>query len=171
MRHCLINPHIHACITLNMDGQGPEHRQGGPWKFPRSSSPVPPGQGVLAAQLGGAPTAGDKTRMEALALDPQAFVRPSPSKGYLGGVTANAWPGRAPLPARDSGHVGCARVWGSQEVCPGHGLYANHPPVEAFALPPAQCPNKGAPHFQKGTRRCWLLDAGGGKCAAKHPPK
>eukprot|EP00667_Euglena_gracilis_P015397 EG_transcript_15990 len=34
---------------------------------------------------------GDKTRMEALALDPQAFVRPSPSKGYLGGVTANAY--------------------------------------------------------------------------------
>jgi LAO/AO transport system kinase len=31
---------------------------------------------------------GDKTRMTRLALDPRAFVRPSPSAGALGGVTA-----------------------------------------------------------------------------------
>ena len=31
---------------------------------------------------------GDKTRMARLALDPRAFVRPSPSGGALGGVTA-----------------------------------------------------------------------------------
>lgn len=30
---------------------------------------------------------GDKTRMPALSVDPQAFVRPSPSRGTLGGVT------------------------------------------------------------------------------------
>ena len=29
---------------------------------------------------------GDKTRMERLARDPQAFIRPSPSGGSLGGV-------------------------------------------------------------------------------------
>ena len=29
---------------------------------------------------------GDKTRMEALANDPNAFIRPSPSAGSLGGV-------------------------------------------------------------------------------------
>ena len=34
---------------------------------------------------------GDKTRMEALAQNPGAFVRPSPSKGFLGGVTANSY--------------------------------------------------------------------------------
>ena len=31
---------------------------------------------------------GDKTRMARLALDPQAFIRPSPSSGTLGGVAA-----------------------------------------------------------------------------------
>src|SRR5262245_59995174 len=31
---------------------------------------------------------GDKTRMERLAIDPNAFVRPSPSSGTLGGVAA-----------------------------------------------------------------------------------
>ncbi len=30
---------------------------------------------------------GDKTRMESLALNPRAFVRPSPARGHLGGVT------------------------------------------------------------------------------------
>jgi len=30
---------------------------------------------------------GDKTRMQALATDPAAFIRPSPSSGSLGGVT------------------------------------------------------------------------------------
>jgi LAO/AO transport system kinase len=30
---------------------------------------------------------GDKTRMAALAVDPQAFIRPSPTSGWLGGVT------------------------------------------------------------------------------------
>lgn len=30
---------------------------------------------------------GDKTRMAALAADPRAFIRPSPSSGWLGGVT------------------------------------------------------------------------------------
>eukprot|EP00667_Euglena_gracilis_P012216 EG_transcript_12536 len=34
---------------------------------------------------------GDKTRMHRLAQEPRAFVRPSPSKGHLGGVTANAY--------------------------------------------------------------------------------
>lgn len=30
---------------------------------------------------------GDKTRMTALSVDPRAFIRPSPSSGWLGGVT------------------------------------------------------------------------------------
>jgi LAO/AO transport system kinase len=34
---------------------------------------------------------GDKTRMEKLSMHPKAFVRPSPSRGHLGGVTARAW--------------------------------------------------------------------------------
>lgn len=37
---------------------------------------------------------GDKTRMEKLATDPNAFVRPSPTSGTLGGVaraTASRW--------------------------------------------------------------------------------
>jgi len=32
---------------------------------------------------------GDKTRMEQLSRDPRAFVRPSPSRGHLGGVTSS----------------------------------------------------------------------------------
>lgn len=32
---------------------------------------------------------GDKTRMEQLSRDPKAFVRPSPSRGHLGGVTSS----------------------------------------------------------------------------------
>lgn len=34
---------------------------------------------------------GDKTRMSELAADPNAFIRPSPSRGFLGGVTANMY--------------------------------------------------------------------------------
>lgn len=34
---------------------------------------------------------GDKTRMEILSRNPNAYIRPSPSAGFLGGVTANAY--------------------------------------------------------------------------------
>lgn len=34
---------------------------------------------------------GDKTRMPTLAADPRVFIRPSPSSGYLGGVTATTY--------------------------------------------------------------------------------
>lgn len=34
---------------------------------------------------------GDKTRMEDLAADPNAFIRPSPSAGTLGGVARKTW--------------------------------------------------------------------------------
>eukprot|EP01080_Neovahlkampfia_damariscottae_P009991 gene9991-2310_t len=34
---------------------------------------------------------GDKTRMQYLSVDDNAFVRPSPSAGFLGGVTANTY--------------------------------------------------------------------------------
>eukprot|EP00331_Platyophrya_macrostoma_P025643 CAMPEP_0176439930 /NCGR_PEP_ID=MMETSP0127-20121128/20259_1 /TAXON_ID=938130 /ORGANISM="Platyophrya macrostoma, Strain WH" /LENGTH=382 /DNA_ID=CAMNT_0017824339 /DNA_START=195 /DNA_END=1339 /DNA_ORIENTATION=+ len=34
---------------------------------------------------------GDKTRMEKLGMHPKAYVRPSPSRGHLGGVTARCW--------------------------------------------------------------------------------
>lgn len=34
---------------------------------------------------------GDKTRMEKLSTHPNAYIRPSPSGGHLGGVTARAW--------------------------------------------------------------------------------
>ncbi|MEI6764679.1 MAG: methylmalonyl Co-A mutase-associated GTPase MeaB [Bacteroidota bacterium] len=34
---------------------------------------------------------GDKTRMEDLATDPNAFIRPSPSAGTLGGVARKTW--------------------------------------------------------------------------------
>jgi LAO/AO transport system kinase len=34
---------------------------------------------------------GDKTRMQRLSNHPNAFVRPSPSGGHLGGVTARCW--------------------------------------------------------------------------------
>lgn len=33
---------------------------------------------------------GDKTRMIELSSHPNSFIRPSPSKGFLGGVTANS---------------------------------------------------------------------------------
>ncbi len=53
------------------------------------------GDGKLVAVLAIDPTSkrtggsilGDKTRMSALALEPNAFIRPSPSSGTLGGVT------------------------------------------------------------------------------------
>lgn len=34
---------------------------------------------------------GDKTRMEKLSSHPNSYIRPSPSGGHLGGVTARAW--------------------------------------------------------------------------------
>lgn len=34
---------------------------------------------------------GDKTRMERLSREPNAFIRPSPSQSYLGGVTRRSW--------------------------------------------------------------------------------
>ncbi len=34
---------------------------------------------------------GDKTRMEELSVDPNAFIRPSPSAGTLGGVARKTW--------------------------------------------------------------------------------
>ncbi len=39
-----------------------------------------------SSQLSGGSILGDKTRMETLARDPHAFIRPSPSSGSLGGV-------------------------------------------------------------------------------------
>jgi LAO/AO transport system kinase len=40
-----------------------------------------------SSSLSGGSVLGDKTRMEKLAVDPAAFIRPSPSGGTLGGVT------------------------------------------------------------------------------------
>ena len=39
-----------------------------------------------SSAISGGSVLGDKTRMERLATDPRAFVRPSPSRGHLGGV-------------------------------------------------------------------------------------
>lgn len=39
-----------------------------------------------SSSLGGGSILGDKTRMEQLSLDERAFIRPSPSRGTLGGV-------------------------------------------------------------------------------------
>jgi LAO/AO transport system kinase len=39
-----------------------------------------------SSQVSGGSILGDKTRMEALAVDPSAFIRPSPTSGTLGGV-------------------------------------------------------------------------------------
>jgi LAO/AO transport system kinase len=51
--------------------------------------------GVIAvdpsSSITGGSILGDKTRMEKLSMHPNAFVRPSPSRGHLGGVTARAW--------------------------------------------------------------------------------
>jgi LAO/AO transport system kinase len=41
-----------------------------------------------SSSLSGGSILGDKTRMQSLALHPQAFVRPSPNAGALGGVAA-----------------------------------------------------------------------------------
>lgn len=42
-----------------------------------------------SSQLSGGSILGDKTRMEELSRSPLAFVRPSPSRGHLGGVTSS----------------------------------------------------------------------------------
>lgn len=51
--------------------------------------------GVLAVDpsstVTGGSILGDKVRMERLSLHDNAYVRPSPSKGHLGGVTARCW--------------------------------------------------------------------------------
>lgn len=51
--------------------------------------------GVLAVDptstITGGGILGDKTRMDKLSVHPNAFIRPSPSGGHLGGVTARAW--------------------------------------------------------------------------------
>ena len=51
--------------------------------------------GVVAVDpssaVNGGSILGDKTRMDQLSLHPNAFVRPSPSRGHLGGVTARCW--------------------------------------------------------------------------------
>jgi LAO/AO transport system kinase len=39
-----------------------------------------------SSPISGGSILGDKTRMEQLAVEPQAFIRPSPSRGHLGGV-------------------------------------------------------------------------------------
>ncbi|NQZ20156.1 MAG: methylmalonyl Co-A mutase-associated GTPase MeaB [Bdellovibrionales bacterium] len=41
-----------------------------------------------SSQMSGGSILGDKTRMEELSRHPNAFVRPSPSRGHLGGVTS-----------------------------------------------------------------------------------
>jgi LAO/AO transport system kinase len=41
-----------------------------------------------SSSLSGGSILGDKTRMEQLSVDPQAYIRPSPSSGTLGGVAA-----------------------------------------------------------------------------------
>jgi LAO/AO transport system kinase len=51
--------------------------------------------GVLAvdpsSRVSGGSILGDKTRMDRLGNHDNAFVRPSPSRGHLGGVTARCW--------------------------------------------------------------------------------
>ncbi|MCB0379084.1 MAG: methylmalonyl Co-A mutase-associated GTPase MeaB [Bdellovibrionales bacterium] len=42
-----------------------------------------------SSQISGGSILGDKTRMEELSKSPLAFVRPSPSRGHLGGVTSS----------------------------------------------------------------------------------
>src|SRR5689334_4347808 len=39
-----------------------------------------------SSPLSGGSILGDKTRMEHLSVEPRAFIRPSPSRGHLGGV-------------------------------------------------------------------------------------
>ena len=40
-----------------------------------------------SSQVSGGSIMGDKTRMEKLSINPNAFVRPSPNRGHLGGVS------------------------------------------------------------------------------------
>lgn len=51
--------------------------------------------GILAvdptSSLSNGSILGDKTRMEKLSTHPNSYIRPSPSGGHLGGVTARAW--------------------------------------------------------------------------------
>jgi LAO/AO transport system kinase len=42
-----------------------------------------------SSQRTGGSILGDKTRMEKLSFEPNAYVRPSPTKGVLGGVALN----------------------------------------------------------------------------------
>lgn len=42
-----------------------------------------------SSQRTGGSILGDKTRMDELSIEPHAFVRPSPTKGVLGGVALN----------------------------------------------------------------------------------
>jgi LAO/AO transport system kinase len=42
-----------------------------------------------SSSLSGGSILGDKTRMEKLAVEPKAFIRPSPSRGTLGGVASH----------------------------------------------------------------------------------
>ena len=42
-----------------------------------------------SSSVSGGSILGDKTRMERLSVEPNAFIRPSPTSGTLGGVTAN----------------------------------------------------------------------------------
>ena len=42
-----------------------------------------------SSQRTGGSILGDKTRMDELSIEPNAFVRPSPTRGVLGGVALN----------------------------------------------------------------------------------
>lgn len=42
-----------------------------------------------SSERSGGSILGDKTRMDMLSLEPLAFIRPSPTRGVLGGVTLN----------------------------------------------------------------------------------
>ena len=42
-----------------------------------------------SSQRSGGSILGDKTRMDMLSVEPNAFVRPSPTRGILGGVALN----------------------------------------------------------------------------------
>jgi LAO/AO transport system kinase len=61
--------------------------------------------GVMAVDpssaVNGGSILGDKTRMDKLSMHPNAYVRPSPSRGHLGGVTARCWETLALFEAAD----------------------------------------------------------------------
>lgn len=44
-----------------------------------------------SSTISGGSILGDKTRMPELATHPDAYIRPSPSRGHLGGVTGQGW--------------------------------------------------------------------------------